>query len=124
MELQEIRKVASDWVAEKGQFSRPWEVIEDLIERNPKIAFRIIEEIHYLISSNESVNYKLMGLLAAGHLEELLCENGAEVIDQIEFLAKHDNEFRKCLCGVWKSDIPDEIYARVQKQSHPKFKFA
>lgn len=124
MELAEIRKVARVWIAEKGQFSEPWEVIEDLILKEPKTAFRIIEEIHYIIVSSEKIDYRLMGLLAAGHLEELLCENGGEVIEEVEFLAKQDKEFRKCLCGVWKSEIPDEIYSRVQKQSHPTFSFA
>ncbi len=124
MVLEEIREIAREWIVEKGNFSEPWEVIEDLILKEPKTAFRIIEEIHHLIVSSEPIDYQLMGLLAASHLEELLCESGREVIESIEFLANQDKEFRKCLCGVWKNEIPDGIYSRVQKQSHPTFRFA
>jgi hypothetical protein len=124
MDKIEIQKIAQDWVKEKGHFSEPFEKIENLIVDDPKTAFRIIEEIHYLISSQPEIDYKLMGLLAAGHLETLLCDAGVEVIEEVERLAREDDEFRKCLRGVWKSDIPDEIYARVQKQWDNNFSFA
>jgi len=124
VELSEIREIARNWVVEKGKYSEPWGKLESAIEHNPKAAFRIIEEIHHIISSSEKIDYKLMGLLAAGHLENLLCDKGPEVIGDLEFLASNDEEFRKCLCGVWKSEIDDEIYARVQSCMHPTHEFA
>ena len=69
-------------------------------------------------------DYELLGLLAAGHLDDLLSERGDEIIEDVEHLARIDPEFRKCLSGVWQGEMSDQLYARVQKSADPSFKFA
>ena len=123
MNITEAREIATRWVTEKGKFSEPWERLEEAMRYDPKMAFRIIEEIHYILTSEKEINYQLMGLLAAGHLENLLCDQGQEIINEVEFLASNDDEFRKLLCGVWKSEIDDAIYTRVKRCMHPSHEF-
>lgn len=83
----------------------------------------MIEEICHRIVTGEP-DYELMGLLAAGPLEDLVAGYGDLVIAAVELLAKQDPEFRKCLAGVWRKGISDEVYARVQKAADPSWRFA
>jgi hypothetical protein len=55
-----------------------------------------------------------LGLLAAGTLEDLLSYHGAEFIDRVEHQAKMDPKFAWTLGGVWKFQMSDEIWRRVQ----------
>jgi hypothetical protein len=124
MTPSEINDIATRWISESGKFGDPWLAIEKASELdNPKVAFSIVKRIHYLLTSQREINYGLMGLLAAGHLENLLCDFGESLIDEIEILASNDEEFSKLLCGVWQSEISDEIYARIEKCMHPTHEF-
>lgn len=57
---------------------------------------------------------KVLGILAAGPLEDLIERHGALFIDRIEEEAKIDPAFRELLRGVWESG-QHEIWARVQR---------
>jgi hypothetical protein len=56
----------------------------------------------------------VVGMLAAGPLEDLIDDNGAEFIERIEEEARKSPAFRHLLGGVWRSSTP-EIWARVEK---------
>ncbi len=129
MEAQEIRALARSWVASGGRYSNadnieaePPALLDRLVLDAPSTAWQVIEEIHHLLCSAE-VDYNLMGVLAANHLEDLLVEHGTEVIGDLEELASVDAEFRRCLSGVWQNNIDEDIYARVQAASDPDWEF-
>jgi len=56
----------------------------------------------------------VLGVLAAGPMEDLREHHGPEFIERIERLARRDPAFRSLLRGVWKSRTP-EIWQRVEK---------
>ena len=57
---------------------------------------------------------KVVAVLAAGPLEDLLAKQGAEFIDRVEELARKDPKFNYLLGGVWRSSINDPVWQRVQ----------
>ena len=61
---------------------------------------------------------KVIEVLAAGPLENLIHEHGIAFIERIETEARRNPEFRNLLGGVWESSTP-EIWARVQKARGP-----
>ena len=70
-----------------------WATILEILSRNPP----------------ESI----IGILAAGPLEDLIDAAGPEFIERIELQARRDPAFRHLLGGVWASSTPD-IWARVE----------
>lgn len=57
---------------------------------------------------------QVLGMLAAGPLEDLIHYWGPNFIDRIERLARDDVQFRNLLSGVWESSSP-EIWSRIQR---------
>lgn len=55
----------------------------------------------------------VLGVLAAGPLEDLIHFAGSQFIDRIETEARRNPAFRDLLGGVWKSGTPD-VWARVE----------
>ena len=55
-----------------------------------------------------------ISLLAAGPVEDLLAHYGAQFIDRIEAEAQRSPAFADVLGGVWRRDIPLEIWQRVE----------
>jgi hypothetical protein len=55
-----------------------------------------------------------ISLLAAGPVEDLLVHYGAQFIDRIEAEAQRSPAFAHVLGGVWRGDIPLEIWQRVE----------
>ncbi|KAB7768787.1 DUF6869 domain-containing protein [Xanthomonas maliensis] len=55
----------------------------------------------------------VVGVLAAGPLEDLIDRYGPEFIERIELQARRDPAFRHLLGGVWTSSTPS-IWARVE----------
>jgi len=55
----------------------------------------------------------VIGVLAAGPLEDLIDACGPEFIDRIELQARRDPAFRHLLGGVWASSTPS-VWARVE----------
>ena len=56
----------------------------------------------------------VIGMLAAGPLEDLIKDWGEMFIDRIELEARRNPAFRHLLGGVWKGSTP-EVWARVEK---------
>jgi hypothetical protein len=55
-----------------------------------------------------------ISLLAAGPVEDLLALYGAQFIDRIEAEARRSPAFAHVLGGVWRRDVPQEIWQRVE----------
>ncbi|MBV6836809.1 hypothetical protein KWH01_05840 [Xanthomonas campestris pv. merremiae] len=55
----------------------------------------------------------VIGVLAAGPLEDLIQDSGLHYIDRIELEARRNPAFRQLLGGVWRSGTP-EVWARVE----------
>lgn len=56
---------------------------------------------------------EVLGLLAAGPLEDLIEYHGEQFIDRIESEARESEAFKQLLCGVWPSHSK-ELWARVE----------
>jgi hypothetical protein len=74
-----------------------WQFILEVVSRNPSAA--------------------VVGMLAAGPLEDLIAYAGESFIDRIETEARRSPEFRHALNGVWRlgDDTSDSIWARVER---------
>jgi hypothetical protein len=55
---------------------------------------------------------RVLEMLAAGPLEDLIEYHGSEFVDRIEQRALADSEFRRLLGGVWKSGTP-AVWRRI-----------
>lgn len=58
---------------------------------------------------------RLLGVLAAGPLEDLLEHQEAAVVDGVDLLARRDPRFRLLLNGVWDSGSNPVILAKLAK---------
>jgi len=57
---------------------------------------------------------KVISVLAAGPLEDLIELHGPEYIERIESEAKNNPRFRYLLGGVWESSTP-EVWSRIEQ---------
>ena len=73
------------------------------------------ESIITVLGRIEGSSSKLLAVLAAGPLEDLLAENGSVVVDQVEVLARRSPEFRHLLNGAWDSRIHPEVLSKLAK---------
>ncbi|GAB3035591.1 hypothetical protein GCM10027285_18490 [Oleiagrimonas citrea] len=85
-----------------------WE-LSDLASDDPEKAW---ECILYAVPDTRFSDH--LGLLAAGVLKNLLSYHGPDFIDRVEHQAKVDPKFAWTLGGVWRFQMSDEIWHRVQ----------
>lgn len=123
MEKQQLDNLVQAWI--KGNQSEDrspeyernfWasERIFEMVDNDPEEAWITIDAIRHATNDN-----KLLALLAAGHLEDLLATHGEKFIDRFENLAKTDEDFRRLLGGVWRHDMPDKLWSRVKAIALP-----
>jgi hypothetical protein len=115
----DICLIAIDWirytVADKNsqeQFDTAWASsirIDMVCEGRFEDLWRLIVTIHSLDQST-----KVMRLLSAGPIEDLLANDGVNFISRVEAKAKSDPSFATILGGVWKRTMSDEIWSRLQ----------
>lgn len=67
-----------------------------------------------LRSIQRKLTEEQISLLAAGPIEDLLARYGAQFIERIEAEAQRSPAFAHVLGGVWRRDIPQEIWQRVE----------
>jgi hypothetical protein len=82
----------------------------DLVKEEPERALALILEILRI-----EQNPRLLGLLAAGLLEDLLVCKGAVVIDAVEREARGNLAFRQLLTGVYYSSVDDDVAERINR---------
>lgn len=111
-------KIVGDWVAfqytaddapERGPLWPAWVAVDTMIRESPEEAWRFV-----LAAMNLDSSMFLLSNLAAGPLEELLVYHGSEIIERVELEAKANPNFALLLGGVWKSEISDEVWRRVE----------
>jgi len=93
--------VSTFWATEEehdlffdGKSEELWQLILKIHERDHSIAIQQV--------------------LSAGPIEDLLSKFGERYIARVEDKARKDPAVAKVLGGVWQSDMPDEIWIRLQ----------
>ena len=56
----------------------------------------------------------MLDVLAAGPLEDYIAKLGETVIEQVESRATTDPKFRTLLGGVWRNNMSEDVWRRVQ----------
>jgi hypothetical protein len=115
----DIFLIAIDWVrntvsetSSQEYFDSAWASsiqIDMVLEERFEDLWRLILAIHSLDQQT-----KVMQLLSAGPIEDLLVNRGHDFIGRVETKAKSDPSFASVLGGVWKSKMTDEIWSRLQ----------
>lgn len=62
---------------------------------------------------------RLFAVLAAGPLEDLLCDHGPDFIDRVETEARQNPRFRELLGGVWCRNMAADVWERIGKYRGP-----
>lgn len=86
-----------------------WHEFEWITQSHPEYAWTAILAA---VSDERCAPY--LGTLAAGPMEDLLSGHGAQFIDRVEAQARSDPQFAMFLGGVWRFQMADEVWARVQ----------
>ena len=86
----------------------PVEKVMELTDFRPEEAWAFV-----LAAFEADATDYIRGMLAAGPLEDLLANYGAQVIDRIEEQAAMSTEFADLLGGVWRNAIEDDVWYRV-----------
>ncbi|HET6979002.1 MAG TPA: hypothetical protein VFI24_21900 [Pyrinomonadaceae bacterium] len=118
MNQEELNKIVDAWIAaEQAQQGSPehetnwWavsEVLDWTLEGEGDRLWQFIVEAY-----QRDVSDRIIGILAAGPVEDLLAKHGPEFIDRIEDLARKDPKFNHLLGGVWRNTINDEVWQRI-----------
>src|SRR5437868_1646945 len=92
-----VRDYTLAWTGQ-GDASHSWasDELDDVVREEPERAWPIILSLIRPSPSN-----RFLAIVAAGPLENLLCDHGAAFIDRVEHLAEQDRHFRHALAGVW-----------------------
>jgi len=72
--------------------------------------WRFIKHAH-----SQKPSDKVVAVLAAGPLEDLLAGSGDTYIDEIATLARKDPRFKNLLGGVWQNSMSDALWAKVNE---------
>jgi hypothetical protein len=91
----------------------------ELPREDPVLCLESIIKVLGLIGGS-SPN-RLLSVLAAGPLEDLLAENGHVVVEQVEVLARRSPEFRLLLNGVWDSTINPGVLSKLAKYRNQRW---
>jgi hypothetical protein len=115
----EMNDLAAAWVShrhaykgDQGQIPHDWapDLLDELIyDGHPEEIWRAILAIHRLDHSP-----RIQQILSAGLIEELLAKYGDRFIARIEREARLDPTFARTLGGVWKNEMSDENWQRLQ----------
>jgi len=89
-----------------------WSVdrLRDVIEHAPDDAYEVIRELVRLAPSPY-----VLGIIAAGPLEDLLSDWGERLIDRLEADARDDPKLMAACARVWKLYMPDEVWSRLRR---------
>ncbi|AVP99727.1 hypothetical protein C7S18_22245 [Ahniella affigens] len=106
-----IRESAKD--RDRTKTSDDWWAVADLmLPKTLDNAENAWQVIHAVLARKPSD--RVISVLAAGPLEDLIAAFGPEFIDRIEQAAKQDPAFRHLLGGVWKRST-DAVWARIER---------
>lgn len=100
---------AEDGTPEDEENSWAGERVRDWCWENPDQAWKFILDV---LAADQSD--RVIGLLAAGPVEDLLANHPYKMIERVEIAAKEDPRFAYLLGGVWQNRMPDDVWQRVQ----------
>lgn len=86
-----------------------FEKLYDVVLNQPELAWELILQILSIDQSN--VVYEN---LSAGPLEDFLVYHGEQYIEKIENQARLDKNFNELLGGVWRNNISEYIWRRIE----------
>jgi len=119
MDEARLAEIVDAWIAgesvEHGspEYETNWWAISEVsdwsLERNGDLLWRFI-----LATYQRELPDKVVAVLAAGPVEDLLAKQGSDFIDRVEALARHDSRFNYLLGGVWRNTMSDDVWQRVQ----------
>ena len=119
MDKTALDRIATAWIAvqqaKRGspEYEANWwaisEVLDWALDGDGDRLWEFILEVY-----KRDLPDKVVGVLAAGPLEDLLAKRGVDFIDRIEELARKDPRFNYLLGGVWRNTMTDEVWQRVQ----------
>ena len=80
-----------------------------LVRDDPEAAWFLILEV-----LRKNCSTRILEVLSAGPLEDLLAQHGERMIAAVEREAKSNALFASLLGGVWRNAISEEVWSRVQ----------
>lgn len=100
-----------DYKSDKQSDQNFWSVMKffEQMPDKPQLCWKAILEI-----LNRNPQEKVLGVLAAGPLENLIEDHGSDFIEEIEKEANQNPDFKLLLNGVWESSTP-EVWERILK---------
>jgi hypothetical protein len=114
----DLTNVVDAWIAgesaDRGspEYETNWWAISEVsdwsFERNGELLWRFI-----LAAYKRNLPDKVIAVLAAGPIEDLLAKEGPDFIDRVETLARQDPKFNYLLGGVWRNTMTDDVWERV-----------
>jgi hypothetical protein len=82
----------------------------------PKPIPIVVEELAVIVEIvRRLVNDRILALVAAGPLEDLIRLHASTFIDRIEAVANGDEQFRKAVSGAWADELPTDIEQRLTR---------
>jgi hypothetical protein len=115
----ELNRLVESWVAgqeaEDGtpEHERNWWAISQVMDWTLEgKADRLW--LFILAAYKRNLSDRVVSVLAAGPLEDLLAKHGPMFIERVEQLARQDEKFNSLLGGVWQNTMSDEVWKRVQ----------
>ena len=123
MNETELNRIVNAWIAaEEAELRSPeresnWWAIQQVMDWSFK---RQGEHLWRFITAayKRNLSDKVFSSLAAGPLEDLLVKQGPEFIERVEELARLDPDFNDLLGGVWRNNMSEEIWKRVEAARH------
>ncbi len=106
---QSVNDVVADWL-QQSQVTDGDATMYDVVHDEPEIAWPAILQI-----LERELTEDQTAVLAAGALEDLLAVHGAQFIERVEYEALRNPRFNHLLGGVWRNEMSQEIWDRVQK---------
>ncbi len=82
----------------------------DLVSEDPLRGLALVKEVLRI-----ETHGRLLAVLAAGLLEDLICTEAEAVIAAVETEAREDERFRRLLGGVWYSRVSPEVARRIDE---------
>jgi uncharacterized protein DUF6869 len=121
MSLEKATRLAAEWIAywehrfSTGKFppSDYMDDLDDAVHESPDLAWQAIKLVVGQIKARAHED-RLVEVLAAGPVEDLLRLHGPAVIDRVENEARRDPAFNNVLGGVWSTTIDPDVWERVE----------
>jgi len=122
-------QIASDWIAYARYdankapdevHERGW-IIYDTCHAQPVVAWEVIKAVvsRYsegdLFTDRDTEAKRVLANTAAGPLESLLAEHGADFIESLEVEVRRDRRMFWTVGCVWRNGMTEEVWTRVQR---------